>query len=398
MKSLATMLLMVVPLIHGLVACAAQPSVAPSVTHPPSDSKCIPPSTNFAFKASSDGIGHYPEENILPPFPWTKEAEIPYGNNLLAVRTVDNNVKELWIGPLPSQLDSPTHRELIVYRTDSWESRNVSLENGLDNFQPILDLYVSSKGQVWAFNNAGQRKSMVPTVLSKYDEASSGFRAVAEVKEIPNGTLVNNQLRYGNQVLLDKNDTFWILVPFDFVYSFQPDSGEVRRYASLEGIRPYDAALAPDGTIYILDKAGADDQLFRFDPDKDELERISYSLEPWPPIQSLLVDHSGRLWAGGLGWMNTDGSWYQIIRSPLFITTKLDLEGGPVYRWQQPQILLESSDQILWFVAQNGMFSLDSQKGEWCWFSTFWSNIVEDSDHNLWTLADGKIYRLSLDK
>jgi hypothetical protein len=107
------------------------------------------------------------------------------------------------------------------------------------------------------------------------------------------------------------------------------------------------------------------------------------------------MDHSGRLWLDDHAWMNSDGVWYDVVRSPVFITDKSD--AGPNYVWDFPKVVFESSDGRLWFRSMNGMVSLNPEKGEWCWFTTEQSNIVEDSDHNLWMVADNKLYKLELE-
>ncbi len=87
--------------------------------------------------------------------------------------------------------------------------------------------------------------------------------------------------------------------------------------------------------------------------------------------------------------------WKDQIHQPsIFIT--LSRESPFSSRLSTPKILLESADGKLWFHHENGMISLDPKKGEWCWFTTYQSNIVEDSQHNLWMIADGKLYTYPL--
>jgi ligand-binding sensor domain-containing protein len=66
------------------------------------------------------------------------------------------------------------------------------------------------------------------------------------------------------------------------------------------------------------------------------------------------------------------------------------------YRWKSPTILMESSDNRLWFESENGLVWLDPSEGKWCWFTTVQSNIVEDEEHNLWMIANEKLYKYPL--
>jgi len=81
-----------------------------------------------------------------------------------------------------------------------------------------------------------------------------------------------------------------------------------------------------------------------------------------------------------------------MIRSPIFITNIL--WSGLDYRWKSPKVVLESSDDRVWFQSdENGMVWLDPDEEQWCWFTTEKSNIVEDAEGNLWMIADGKLYK-----
>ena len=115
------------------------------------------------------------------------------------------------------------------------------------------------------------------------------------------------------------------------------------------------------------------------------------------PFFGLFVDKSGNLWLDDHAWMDPKGIWHQVIRSTLFITDRMP-DSGYNYFWAFPHIVFESSDDLLWFRSENGMTSLNVHKGEWCWFTTDQSNIVEDSNHTLWMIADDKLYKLILEQ
>jgi len=96
-----------------------------------------------------------------------------------------------------------------------------------------------------------------------------------------------------------------------------------------------------------------------------------------------------------IAYRTKSGEWYQIQRSPLFISGVKGSFGD--FQYQTPEVILESSDGRIWFLhSYNGMITLDPSTGTWCWFTTYQSNIVEDTDHNLWMIADNKLYKLPL--
>ena len=112
-------------------------------------------------------------------------------------------------------------------------------------------------------------------------------------------------------------------------------------------------------------------------------------------LYHLFVDHTDRLWFHDYGWLEPDGTWYQIIRSPVFISE--GMQDYIRYSWERPDIVIESLDGLLWFRFTMGLVRLDPRTAKWCWFTTYPSNIVEDQDHTLWMIADGKLYRYQLE-
>jgi len=127
----------------------------------------------------------------------------------------------------------------------------------------------------------------------------------------------------------------------------------------------------------------------------NEIKNVPINLTLWTGgYSNILVDHTGNLWLDSVGWKTPTEDWYQIHPPSIFVTNLK--QGALDSRFQYPQIEIESSDNRLWFSSDNGMVWLDPEKGEWCWFTTYQSNIVEDSDRNLWMIADNKLYKLPL--
>jgi hypothetical protein len=307
-----------------------------------------------------------------------------------AVRT-KGNYKEIWIKrwsqPIGNNASKPASSRVLIYRTDTkgWQVLPDQIQGAAAR---IVNLYLSKDGSLWASILISGK-----VMLGSYNDNKGQFELLNGSENLPNGASV-----------LDNKGTFWIMSHNDGIYSFDPVRNKLEKNIDIPDLNVYElgiygktAIFAPDGSLYFLNvQDDGDIELIRYNPTSSKLERdIPYYQYLDQAAASLYVDHLGNVWLEDRGWMSPDGTWYKIVRSPIFI-----VEGVPdiplKYVWVRPSILLESSDNRLWFRSDNGMAWLDPQKGEWCWFTTYQSNIVEDSDHNLWMIADGKLYKLAL--
>ena len=356
------------------------------------EQNCIEPETIFAYRADGE-VPRYPGSEIHPANPWVQVASVPLESpQLLAVRRIDDNATELWLW---NWLSAPgPSKQLYVYRTDDGSLKAVALDDSLTATKPVEALYVLPNNSVWAVHS--RRASSDVSILGKYDETMESIKPVKALEGI-NGPNADKTI-----VVMDsRTSVFWFLVPFDHIYSYDPYTDSLVRHMSIKSLDPIDAAIASNGQIYILNNylttyqqiVEQTDLLYLYSPSTESIDNVFYRLEENIYQKNLFVDHAGRLWTGSLGWLEPSGIWYQTIRSPLFVTTNLEGGGARVYRWQPPRIELESPDNTYWFSGPNGLFSLDFQKGEWCWVSTIISEIAHDAGGNLWIIGDGKVYR-----
>lgn len=191
------------------------------------------------------------------------------------------------------------------------------------------------------------------------------------------------------------------LVPDDAIYSFDPVAKQVNRILDLKDIVPFSPVISNYRKLYFIQfptqrlpgvyPTARDMKVYEFDTKKIALEQLPIWLAPWPFYRNIFVDHNNTLWLGAVGFRKEDGTVYQLEQASIFIINVL--ESGLDFRWESPQVLMESSDGLLWFKSTNGIASLDVEKENWCWVSTSFSNIIEDADHNLWMSAYGKLYR-----
>jgi streptogramin lyase len=365
------------------------------------EQKCIPAVSTFAYPTNRkiDTVSTLGENQILPLAPWRLETELPnlpegtnsYSFTVLARQdNSTNKLNEVWVRRnwwfVGEKAGEPGGSQILVYQPKTREWREVpSRIPGTEG--NVSEIFQAKNGTIWADGYFAEHH-----FIGIYDDEENLFGLAKGSENIPNGHL-----------FLDESGKFWIVKSQAGIYSFDPITTELKMRISIpdlilpSGSELMPVAFASDGSMYILNEAGKDgSELLRFFINTGEIERnVPVSLEYTWPIYSLFMDNLDRLWVHDLGWKDSDNVWHQIIRSPVFLINRKS-DSGLNFTWPYAYIILESSDGTLWFRSENGMTSLNPQLGEWCWFTTYQSNIVEDSDRNLWMIADGKLYKLAL--
>ena len=375
---------------HVILIIGIQCLVAACVPEPRSitNNACIPPLTDFAYYAGQGTP--YPDEPVAPPDPWMIEATIDLKSPvLLGVRKLSKNVNELWF--LEGwELDS--QKQVYVFNTDEAELKTVVLNDTFSGFfYSVKDILIAPDNSVWTVHFYSNNP-----ILGKYDEVTNEIIPVSILSEIEHNSS-------GQTIVLMHQQTgvFWFLVPYGYIYSYDPASDTLDKHISIEEKYPGGAVIMPDGNIYIYalsyedTKHGAGDALFLYSPEEETIKQVSLYLERNIYPISLYLDLSERLWMGSYGWREPDGTWYQTVRSPLFVQAVGEPGGDRPLHWFPPDIEFETTDGLLWFAGAGGTYSLDFTTGEWCWVSTF-SNLEKDADGNLWMVADKELYKLLL--
>ncbi len=355
---------------------------------------CITPSETFAYSVfPHDDLIQI--EKTLPPDPWQLVAPImsdfEFGN-VYGIRSQKDH-QEIWIGFL-------YYDKFLTYEPASKEWGEVEI--GLGDQIQIEELFFTQDGSVYAVPYMRDRdKSSEMSVLSKYNEETKTFEFIELLQEIP---LASNENAYEvTQVAYDEQrELFWFLVPDDAIYSFVPETQKLKKYIDIPEEEIFDISkvrVSSTGKVYFQSRlktvtTNEDMRLVEFDPDLNSIRKYGMPLTPWPLGNGIYIDHSDRIWFSAVGWMDSDRRWYQMIPSPIFISNVRF--SGMDYRWQSPEIYLESKDGRLWMGFDHGMVWLDPDEEEWCWFTTEESNIHEDKDGNLWMIAYDSLYKLPI--
>jgi streptogramin lyase len=393
--------------------------------------KCIPATHTFAYMTrTNDSILERSELIIPPTEPWEDMLSLPqFPNNAIAKRNKDwlvtvlnksNSDYEIWI--LRSWTDELfsgsdfKFMEFLVYNSQNEEWKSVPVQVH-ETSAIVGEIFVTNDGNIWGRNYlAGfvstiepplrieiaysqlQNDSMGETpLLSKYNERENRFEAADVSRSFLPSKFSNNEW---DKVVLDKNGMFWIFVQADGLYSYNLLDQSIRLHIKFSDndIPVRSVALAPDDSIFYSDNFSS---VFRFIPKTGELLRVGGTPLPFENpyglyFHNILIDNSGHLWLGNIGWAEPDTytTWYQLMPSPVFITN--NVEGLPIHQWERPWLILGSLDGLIWYKSSNGMVWVNPQKEKWCWFTTAQSNITEDQQHNLWLIAYGKLYKYTI--
>jgi len=377
--------------------------IAPKITSTSTiRNECIKSFKNFVippdnlFESSS---------NIAPLYPWQVEATIPGPVEtfpIILTRIYDGH-QEIWVG-----------RYVYEPETGQWREeppRRVFSKKTEESAVVMMSYFVTSDGSVWGKNywHSGLNGAIVPNsvpVLSKYNESTRLFEFAQGVLEIPvDPAGMPNKVNWP-EIVLDSNDIFWIFHTDGNIYRYDPDTEQTQKQeTSMPELLVHSASLAPDGSFYLQKSEKPDWEIIsngdflRFFPQTGEIVPLNAPDSTWPVVMqsSMLVDHAGRLWLDTLGYRELDGKWFLIHPRIDEYSTNL---GTP--QWSSPVPQLESSDGILWFYRYTGIKNLDGtawydpKTGTGCLFTNIPARVVEDSDRNLWLVADGKLYKYKL--
>ena len=362
----------------------------------------FPESSNRAF------------DPLLPTAPWELEVAFPdelmgnyhiggLGIEVMFTRSVNQNL-EIWLAR-PMRYLKEDIKSILIYRPEIKKWQYVAdIVKGTDIF--ISKIYLTSDGTVWGLNTWGGDNTNPHRgpVLSKFNEQTQEFEFATGVLEIP---FTYDQQFVNLEVILDPQDVFWFLLANDGIYRYEPTIQKTTKQVNLQDIDAALATLSIDGSIYFEDltykKLILADPMFSIDegmlhqfiPGTGELIQLDIPDEPWPQGK-MYVTRTGQLWVGANGYRDiANGSWHLLHPDP---DTYFDM-GFWAY---SPSIMLESSNGLLWFNKytdyDNGTAWYNPGTGEGCMFTNIRTNIVEDSQQQLWMFADGKLYRYSLEQ
>lgn len=357
---------------------------------------------------------------VLPSSPWEIETMVPIQQiNGYFVSSVDIEItrstdlqSEIWIAENLFATESSYGNKniFVVYQSEQQKWTTVSADIGNTGLF-VRDLFVKADGSVWGriiwdVINVRPTLKKVP-VLSKFNEHTQRFEFAEGVLEIP---WRQDDFTYfpWPEIVLDNNGIFWIFAKNDGIYRYDPTTQRTEKQTDLSNLNVTQATLSPDGSIYfvvfnekIYSKESffqlLDGMLFQFIPKTREVVPLKIPSEPWPIFSGILVDNIGRLWLGAIGYRERNGDWQLIHPDPEQYFTS----AGDAYM-MPPALILESSDKVLWYkkflddVRADGTAWYDPRTGEGCMFTNKAVDIVEDSEQQLWLVAENRLFKYKL--
>lgn len=391
------------------ISCTPTPENVSTVTL--SGNNCIDTKENFAIPISSSSENILPDDAVAPLSPWELVITISGQSKIDFARTKNESI-ELWIRnsvkPEPfieeGRLISYTELEerLLIYHTENNTIKEIS--TAFDDVPPPTGvfqsglvpsgIYLGDSGKIWNLTRDLEYKEIE---IGVYDEDAKKFRPLTFSNNVPRGTIVFDKQR----------EVFWAFDLYEepsMIYSIDLISLEIKKHISFPpgfiGSKD-EVAISSQGDIFFTTVNGNQrwDQssydVFKFNPSKNAIESIRnehpqslrYRIY-FEPFGGVFIDQSENLWIGTQALVTPAGEWHKILHAPIILTR------GLIYDRGDPIIVMESSDTRLWIEFPNGMMWLDTQKDEWCWFTTYRNNIREDVDGNLWMIAGEGLYKL----
>jgi ligand-binding sensor domain-containing protein len=254
---------------------------------------------------------------------------------------------------------------------------------------------VDKHGNLWgtSFGEAAVKNphNNQPYFLARFDKSNGKFETVENEK------LSGDVVTYSE----DSSGLLYFYTSDKHLLKFNPDSGKAEL---LEFNFPYYEvkSMAIDRNNNIWFSGSFEENGIR------DTSVLRYSLKgnSNKNIDSLLgsgrynagvvfIDSSDRLWLQDYCYLDNvladEPSWYQVIKSPIFIHNR-----GPVeldYYWDEATPIYESKDHKLWFFSGAGLAYLDQSAQKWCLLTSRITGVAEDSSNNLWIVDRGQIYK-----
>lgn len=353
----------------------------------------------FAYFPHEIEYGDAVDPEVLPLPPWENYDTFP-----------NIGLNEAW---LLNARAIKGETELIFFHSGKIKFYNVStrkvysIENEIQNSKMFVSqIFIMPDGSVWGaveWKDYYHYDARNIYVLSRLNEETQRFEFDKNSMKLQIQTGAINFTKY-RQILLDSEGVFWIVIPNDGIYSYNPAIGITRKKANIPSLDVFESKLGPDNKIYLhvlTWKTGIEQgAYFVFSPETNSIVDLPLPSERWPNTGGIHVDHEGQVWLGAIGVRDKAGEWRLLHPN---IEEVFENFGNPdSFRWQSPRIIYESSNGLLWFEKHypSGLAWYDPKTGKGCNFTNFGFPIrmIEDPEKNMWIITEDKLYRYALEK
>lgn len=343
--------------------------------------QCIAPlfesSMPFGEVPFADVAAVLEEQFPVEPIDWQKITQVPNSDiedTRFYFSRLKNGTEELWVGVI-----NQGQSQIWIYevRKDNWIAGPL--------LSMYADLLTDIEGNVWIYDRTLQESNN----LFKINEQKETIEAQTDIEGLIN----------------EGNLMYFSIAPDGELWFIQADGGKMYLLSfdpkSLIATRHFDPAyylgLSVDqhGNVFtvesqkgirvLLNKTG---DVVNFSIPRDHItSRINEA--------KFLFANDGRVWLNDILWFRLEKQitdQHLIFRSPVFVT-KSEMGLFP-WEWERPEPQADTADGRIWYRSTRGLTWHQPETGEWCMFTTAQSNIVKDSEENLWIIYDNSLYML----
>lgn len=359
----------------------------PGVTQDESNPVCMEPffvdSLPYGYKAEELTNFTGDINPVTPKVGWERAAGIPtpYPDEIeLLFSRKQNDQDELWMA---FKVGGETQVRAYLRETDKWETKFE-----VENYKFI---FLDYQNKIWVITSYPIALNNIDFRIYEYDEEQNKLKPKLTGQSVfSEGQVYRFAPSIDGTVwfYLDQaNNVNDILVQYDTETNQVIHREEVGLLVSL--------GVDNQGRLFT---ASFDDVIRRYDPTTGESSDMKIpsdfqTMYFWD-IGFLFPDDQ-KVWFSDKVWFANDEyltNLHTLFRSTIFINTYHD-PGQPV-RWERPQVLTFTDDGRIWYRSSRGLTWHQPETGEWCMFTTAQSNIVKDSEENLWIIYDSSLYML----
>lgn len=344
---------------------------------------CLQPLFNSTFPVGDDAFEVLatlkPMYPILAPNTWQNISKFPESEGTLTnifLFSYQSEFEQIWV-TVKGQND-----------TKIW---TYDVNGKVWSVGPIISeeakLFTDSKGNIWVVEPLYLKSS------SLYKVSTSVMTLEPQAEK--NGLFANHNIL---NAAPSPDGMIWLILGnpgFSHqLYLYNPLSSELSEH--LDPQHYIGLEVDNEGVVYAVLQDGT---IYRYNPEKRESTEYFISLDNGTLNSNgvtLLISESGFLWVSDIARFrlteDTLDQQQSIIRSPVFITQYFS--GYQPFTWERPEPQADTADGRIWYRSTRGLTWHQPETGEWCMFTTAQSNIVKDSEDNLWIIYDNSLYML----
>lgn len=315
----------------------------------------------------------------LPPLAWEKAEELPFSGNSdprIGLIKPRSRSLTLWF-----RVQEQSTISFWTYSLETQKWNAVASPSKVDHY------FFDSESQLWFIVEGN-----VELQFYKIDQAEN------KLKEM----LIIDASKLNNRILdfaYSPDHSLWVIMSNpttlnQILVNLDLQTGKVTDHVTLS---EYIIGVDTDekGNVFSLNNKGV---VERFNP---KAKTVSYTyLSPkssyWNAGETeFFFTETGQVYLNDLAWFENDdysSNLHLIFRSTVFVTQTDDGSGSFV--WESPEPQAETEDGRIWYKSMRGLAWHQPETGEWCMFTSAKSNIVKDSQGNLWIIYDNALYML----